>query len=69
MEQYKIEWHLLTNARPCAWYTCAAAQPATVTRKKLNCVKCKTPYCSVQCQTLDWKERGHKKECKKLVRT
>ena len=39
------------------------AQPAT----KLKCVKCKTPYCSVDCQTVDWKERGHKKECKRLV--
>ena len=39
------------------------AQPA----EKLNCVKCKTPYCSVACQTVDWKERGHKKECKRLV--
>ena len=28
------------------------AQPA----EKLKCVKCKTPYCSVACQTVDWKE-------------
>ena len=40
------------------------AQPAT----KLKCVKCRTPYCSVQCQTVDWKERGHKRECKRLVK-
>ena len=40
------------------------AQPAT----KLKCVKCKTPYCSTACQTVDWKERGHKKECKRLVK-
>jgi len=39
------------------------AQPAY----KLKCVKCKTPYCSVACQTVDWKERGHKEECKRLV--
>ena len=41
------------------------AQP---TAKNLKCVKCKTPYCSVECQTLDWKERGHKKTCKRLVK-
>jgi len=40
------------------------AQPAT----KLKCVKCRTPYCSVACQTVDWKERGHKKECKRRVK-
>ena len=40
------------------------AQPA----EKLKCVKCKTPYCSIACQTVDWKERGHKKECKRLVK-
>jgi len=40
------------------------AQPA----EKLKCVKCKTPYCSVACQTVDWKERGHKKECKRLIK-
>jgi len=40
------------------------AQPA----EKLKCVKCKTPYCSVACQTVDWKERGHKEECKRLVK-
>jgi hypothetical protein len=40
------------------------AQPA----EKLKCVKCKTPYCSAECQTVDWKERGHKKECKRLVK-
>ena len=40
------------------------AQPA----EKLKCVKCKTPYCSVACQTVDWKERGHKKECQRLVK-
>ena len=40
------------------------AQPAS----KLTCVKCKTAYCSVACQTVDWKERDHKKECKRLVK-
>ena len=45
---------------PCV----VCAQPAY----KLKCVKCKTPYCSVACQTVDWKERGHKKECERLVK-
>jgi len=36
--------------------------------EKLKCVKCKTPYCSAECQTVDWKERGHKKECKRLFK-
>ena len=40
------------------------AQPA----EKLKCSKCKTPYCSVACQVLDWKERGHKATCKRLVK-
>ena len=34
----------------------------------LKCAKCKTPYCSVECQTVDWKENGHKKACKLLVK-
>ena len=38
------------------------AQPS-----RLNCAKCKSPYCSVACQTDDWKDRGHKKACKRLV--
>ena len=38
------------------------AQPS-----RLNCAKCKSPYCSVACQTDDWKNRGHKKACKRLV--
>ena len=40
------------------------AQPS----KKLKCSKCKTPYCSVACQVLDWKSRGHKAICKRLVK-
>ena len=42
------------------------AQPA----RKLKRVKCETPCCSVACQSVDWKpeERGHKKECKRLVK-
>jgi len=39
------------------------AQPA----ERLKCSKCKVPYCSVACQTVDWKERGHKVTCKRLV--
>ena len=32
------------------------------------CSKCKhAHYCSSECQVLDWKEKGHKKECKKQV--
>ena len=38
------------------------AQPS-----RLNCAKCKVPYCSVACQTLDWK-RSHKATCKRLVK-
>ena len=38
------------------------AQPS-----RFNCIKCKSPYCSVACQTDDWKNRGHKKKCKRLV--
>ena len=30
--------------------------------ERYKCVKCKTPYCSVACQTVDWKERGHTAE-------
>ena len=40
------------------------AQPAS----KLKCAKCKIPYCSISCQTEDWKKRGHKKTCKRLVK-
>jgi len=40
------------------------AQPAS----NFKCAKCKVPYCSVSCQTEDWKKRGHKKTCKRLVK-
>ena len=40
------------------------AQPAS----KLKCIRCKIPYCSISCQTEDWKKRGHKKTCKRLVK-
>ena len=29
---------------------------------KCNCIY----YCSVECQIKDWKENGHKEQCKKL---
>ena len=31
------------------------------------CSKCTcVVYCSVECQRIDWKENGHKEECKKI---
>ena len=50
------------SAEPPKCVVCA--QPA----KTLKCVKCKTRYCSVQCQTVDWKERDHRKECRRRVK-
>ena len=35
-------------------------------KAKLNC-PCETvQYCSVACQKIDWRERGHRKACKKI---
>jgi hypothetical protein len=30
--------------------------------------RCGTRYCSITCQTLDWKEKGHNKVCRRLAR-
>jgi len=32
----------------------------------LNCPCGTTQYCSVECQRIDWRDRGHRKECKKI---
>ncbi|KAJ6556890.1 hypothetical protein B0H10DRAFT_2241123 [Mycena sp. CBHHK59/15] len=33
-----------------------------------SCAKCTTRYCSKECQGVDWKEKGHKKECPVISR-
>ena len=33
---------------------------------KLNCPCGTTQYCTVACQRVDWRERGHRKACKKI---
>ena len=35
-------------------------------KAKLNCPCETTQYCSVTCQKVDWRERGHRKACKKI---
>ncbi|KAK7242659.1 hypothetical protein SO694_0001627 [Aureococcus anophagefferens] len=35
-------------------------------KAKLNCPCGTTQYCSVACQKVDWRERGHKKVCKEI---
>ena len=35
-------------------------------KAKLNCPCSTTQYCSVACQKVDWRERGHRKACKKI---
>ncbi|KAJ7630060.1 hypothetical protein DFH06DRAFT_1056697 [Mycena polygramma] len=33
-----------------------------------RCSKCETSYCSRECQTVDWKQGGHRKECPVIAR-
>ena len=35
-------------------------------KAKLNCPCGTTQYCSTECQRIDWRERGHRKACKKI---
>ena len=35
-------------------------------KAKLNCPCETTQYCSVACQKIDWRDRGHRKACKKI---
>ena len=35
-------------------------------KAKLNCPCETTQYCSVTCQKVDWRDRGHRKACKKI---
>ena len=35
-------------------------------KAKLNCPCGTTQYCTVACQKVDWRERGHRKACKKI---
>jgi len=35
-------------------------------KAKLNCPCGTTSYCSVACQKIDWRDRGHRKACKKI---
>ena len=43
---------------PC----CVCKEPSTS-----QCPNCKVPYCSKNCQRIDWK-RGHKNKCKELTK-
>ena len=42
--------------------TICGAKPKTL----LNCPCGTTQYCSTECQRIDWRERGHRKACKKI---
>ena len=42
--------------------TICGARPKTL----LNCPCGTTQYCSVECQRIDWRDRGHRKACKKI---
>ena len=42
--------------------TICGAKPRTL----LNCPCGTTQYCSTDCQRIDWRERGHRKACKKI---
>ena len=42
--------------------TICGARPKTL----LNCPCGTTQYCSVDCQRIDWRDRGHRKACKKI---
>jgi TPR repeat protein len=42
--------------------TICGVKPKTL----LNCPCGTTQYCSTDCQRIDWRERGHRKACKKL---
>ncbi|KAH8080321.1 hypothetical protein JL720_9013 [Aureococcus anophagefferens] len=35
-------------------------------KAKLNCPCETTQYCSTECQRIDWRDRGHRKVCKKI---
>jgi hypothetical protein len=35
-------------------------------KAKLNCPCGTTQYCSMDCQRIDWRDRGHRKACKKI---
>ena len=35
-------------------------------KKLLNCPCGTTQYCSTECQRIDWRDRGHRKACKKI---
>ena len=35
-------------------------------KAKLNCPCGTTQYCSTECQRIDWRDRGHRKACKKI---
>ena len=42
--------------------TICGAKPRTL----LNCPCETTQYCSTECQRIDWRDRGHRKACKKI---
>ena len=42
--------------------TICGAKPRTL----LNCPCGPTQYCSTDCQRIDWRDRGHRKACKKI---
>jgi len=55
----------------CSWLKCPLFRDEIVAprRKMLKCSRCKgAQYCGVPCQKMDWKEGGHKEQCKPKAR-
>ena len=49
-----------TSTAVCSYVKCSNGG---VLLKKLSCSNCRTPYCSVDCQTKHWKKGDHKLYC------
>ena len=46
---------------------CASTASSLRVDRLKDCARCKTPYCSQDCQTAHW-NGGHKKKCKKIAK-
>ena len=47
---------------------CSCASCAVQTDANLSCARCRTDYCSPECQVAHWASGVHRKECKGLAR-
>ncbi|KIO32226.1 hypothetical protein M407DRAFT_18796 [Tulasnella calospora MUT 4182] len=66
-EEFEKRKKEIDGVEGCSWFKCCLYRDTKIAplREMMRCSGCKSvQYCGTRCQKLDWKEGGHKEECK-----